>query len=61
MPFSRSRSIESSTRGGDVLAVAEGARLPQHRVDERGLAVVDVGHDRDVADVLSAAEHGSTG
>ena len=38
---------------GDVLVRAEGARLPQHRVDERGLAVVDVGHDRHVADVVS--------
>ena len=35
----------------DVLVLAEGAGLPQHRVDERGLAVVDVGDDRDVAEV----------
>ena len=38
---------------GDVLVLAEGAGLPQHRVHERGLAVVDVGHDRHVADVFS--------
>ena len=38
---------------GDVLVLAERAGLPQHRVDERGLAVVDVGHDRHVADVVS--------
>ena len=36
----------------DVLGwCAERAGLPQHRVDERGLAVVDVGDDRDVAQV----------
>ena len=33
------------------LVRAEGARLAEHRVDERGLAVVDVGDDRDVAQV----------
>ncbi len=57
MPFSRSRSIESSTRVAHVLAYAEGARLPQHRVHERRLAVVDVRDDRHVADVLSALQH----
>ena len=36
-----------------VLVVAEGAGLPQHRVDQRRLAVVDVGDDRHVADVSS--------
>ncbi len=45
----------------DVLAGAEGAGLPQHGVDERRLAVVDVGDDRDVADVLAGFEHGPTG
>ncbi len=44
---------------GDLLADAERARLPQHGVDERRLAVVDVGDDRDVADVLAGFEHGS--
>ena len=34
-----------------VLVLAERARLPEHRVDERRLAVVDVRDDRDVADV----------
>ena len=38
---------------GDVLVGAERARLPQHRVDERRLAVVDVRHDGDVADVVA--------
>ena len=57
MPFSRSRSIESITRSVDVLVGAEGAGLPQHRVDQRRLAVVDVRHDGDVPQVL-AALHG---
>ena len=47
--------------GSDVLTHAERAGLPQHRVHERGLAVVDVGDDRDVADVISGYEHGPTG
>ena len=33
------------------LVRAEGAGLAEHRVHERGLAVVDVGHDGDVAEV----------
>ena len=37
----------------DVGTGAERARLPEHRVDERRLAVVDVGDDRDVAQVVS--------
>ena len=36
---------------GHVLVGAEGARLPQQGVHQRRLAVVDVGDDRDVADV----------
>ena len=35
------------------LVVAEHFGLPEHRVDERRLAVVDVRDDRDVADVLA--------
>jgi hypothetical protein len=35
------------------LVGGEGAGLAQHRVDQRGLAVVDVGDDRDVAQVPS--------
>ena len=38
---------------GDVLVGAERAGLPQHRVDERRLAVVDVGDDGDVSDVVA--------
>ena len=34
---------------GHPLVGAEDARLPEHRVDQRGLAMVDVGDDRDVA------------
>ena len=57
MPFSRSRSIESMHALGDVLVGAEGARLPEHGVDQRRLAVVDVGDDGDVADVLAKRAH----
>ena len=37
----------------DVLVLAERAGLPQQRVDERGLAVVDVGDDREIAQVVA--------
>ncbi len=37
----------------DGLVGAEGAGLAQHGVDERGLAVVDVGDDGDVAQVVA--------
>ena len=43
---------------GDVGALAEGAGLPEHRVDERRLAVIDVGDDRDVSEVFSAGHGG---
>jgi hypothetical protein len=39
---------------GDLLVRAEGAALAQHGVDQRGLAMVDVGDDGDVAEVLDA-------
>ena len=39
---------------GHVLVRAEDAALPQERVDEGRLPVVDVGDDRDVADVDAA-------
>ena len=49
---------------GDALGLVRGERagLPEHRVDERGLAVVDVGDDRDVAQVvrLQLRHKGST-
>ena len=34
---------------GDALVVAEGAGLPEKLVDQRGLAMVDVRDDRDIA------------
>jgi hypothetical protein len=37
----------------DVLVRPEGARLPQHLVDEGGLAMVDVSHDGHVAQVAA--------
>ena len=40
---------------GDALVVAERARLLQQPVDQRGLAVIDVGDDGDVAQI-----HGAT-
>ena len=46
----------------DVLIGAKGARLPQERVDERRLAVVDVGNDRHIAQVVARGhENSSTG
>ncbi len=44
-----------------VLVLAEGARLPEHGVDEGGLAVVHVRDDRDVPEVvpLGHAAHGT--
>ncbi len=37
----------------DLLVLAEDAALPEHGVDEGGLAVVHVGHDGDVAQVIA--------
>ncbi len=39
---------------GDLLVGAENAALAEHGVDQRGLAMIDVGDDRDVADRLAA-------
>ena len=50
MPRSRSMSLESMTRSRDLLVGGEGAGLLQQAVDQRGLAMVDVGDDRDIAD-----------
>ena len=38
---------------GDVLIGAERTGLPQHRVNERRLAVIDVGNDRNVPNILA--------
>ena len=40
----------------DRLVVPERPRLPEHGVDQGGLAVVDVGHDGHVADVVSGLQ-----
>ena len=53
MPFSRSRSIESMTRSATSWPVPERAGLPEHRVDQRGLAVVDVSDDGEVAEIAT--------
>ena len=42
---------------GHVLVLGERARLHQQLVDERGLAVVDVGDDRDVAQGADGGGH----
>ena len=59
MPFSRSRSPESIDAVGQLLVGAERAGLAQQGVDQGRLAVVDVGHDGHVPDVL-AGLHGGT-
>ena len=38
---------------GELLVRSEGSRLTEHSVDQRGLAVVNVGHDRHVAQVVA--------
>jgi hypothetical protein len=43
----------------DVLSLPEGSGLPEHRVDEGRLAVVHMGHDRDVADVCPCGHEGA--
>ena len=54
IPFSRSRSFEVHDQLADLLVGGENARLLQQSIDERGLAMVDVRDDRDVADVCPA-------
>ena len=38
---------------GELLVRSEGSCLTEHSVDQRGLAVVNVGHDRHVAQVVA--------
>ena len=45
---------------GLLLVRGERAGLVEHRVDERGLAVVDVRDDRDVPEVRTGGRHGGT-
>ena len=59
IPRSRSSSLVSRMLAHQ-LAVAEPAALAQHAIDQRGLAVVDVGDDGDVANVFAAHECGVT-
>ena len=51
MPRSRSRSLESRMHVPLQLAVAELAALLEQAVDQRRLAMVNVGNDGDVADI----------
>ena len=51
MPRSRSSTFESMTRSG-MTARVKRARLLQELVDEGGLAMIDVGDDGDVAQIL---------
>ncbi len=54
MPRSRSRSFEIHRALGNALVLPERARLLEEPVDERGFAMIDMGNDRDVAQL-----HGS--
>ena len=44
----------------DVLIGAEGSRLPEHGIHERGLAVINVGNDSDVTKVRTGGSHPET-
>ena len=57
MPRSRSSGLESSSAVLRDLAVAEVAALAQQGIDQRRLAVVDVGDDGDIADVVTHLVH----
>ena len=61
MPFSRSRSLESITRSLTVSLERNAPRLLQQGVDERGLSVVDVCDDREVAKVGAMPEFARVG
>ncbi len=58
MPFSRSRSPESRTRSVTSWRAPNASVWRQHGVDQRRLAVVDVGHDGHIPDVF-ALLHGA--
>ena len=51
MPFSRSRSLESITRSGTSLTLGKHVRLLKHGIDQGGLAVIDVSHNRHITDI----------
>jgi len=44
---------------GNSLVIAKSAALPEHGVNQRGLAVVHVGNDGDVADTRVQIENSS--
>ena len=52
IPFSRSRSVESITRSATSW-FSRTSPPPEHPVDERGLPVVDMRHDGDVAEIVA--------
>ena len=56
MPFSRS-IVRVHDPLDHFLVLAEHAALPEHRVDQRRLPMVDVRDDRDVAQVVAEGEH----
>ena len=51
MPRSRSRSLESMRALLHLLIVAHRAGLLQELIDQRGLAMVDMGNDGDITDI----------
>ena len=51
MPRSRSSSFEFERPFGHLLIGAKRARLAQHRVDQGGFPVIDMGDDRDITDI----------
>ena len=55
MPRSRARADNRARIPASTLAAAESPGLFQKSVDERGLAVIDVGDDCDISDVLPRA------
>ena len=52
MPRSRSMSLESMTRSATCLVFPEYAALLEHLVHQGGLAMVNVGDDGNVADIV---------
>ncbi len=61
IPFSFSRSIESITRSATSWPLRKVPVCQRHGVDERRLAVVDVGDDRAVAQVVTCCGHKKEG
>ena len=53
MPFSRSRSLESITRSGTSSRSLNTWDVCQHGIDQRGLAVIDVCHNRYISNIAA--------